>query len=272
MKPQITVLILLLFIVIGCNATKKTNENGSPDSQASTMTITDMTWELIQLEGTVVDQSATSGEKIYFILNSIDNKVSGYAGCNTFLGNYTLEKGNRIRFSQLANTRMACPDAAIDEKEVLEIFKLADNYTVNDGTLMLNVGRRAPLAIFRTVSPEEQIVEKYWKLKILDGQEVKMVENQEREIYFILKTDENRVTGFAGCNTFSGVYTLESGGRIRFSQMATTMKVCPGVNVNEVELLKMFELADNYTIQKNILSLNVGRRAPLAVFEVVYFN
>ncbi len=115
------------------------------------------------------------------------------------------------------------------------------------------------------------ITEKYWKLITLDGQNVTMVENQEREVFFMLKTDENWVVGFAGCNTFNGTYTLEKGNRIRFSQMATTLKACLDVDIDESELFEVFEITDNYTIDGDTLNLNVGRRAPLAVFEAVYF-
>jgi len=115
------------------------------------------------------------------------------------------------------------------------------------------------------------ITEKYWKLVTLEGQKVTMAPNQEREIYFMLKTDQNRVTGFAGCNTFNGTYTLEKGQRIRFSPLAATLKACPDVDAKESEFFKIFELADNYSISGDTLSLNIGRRAPLAVFEAVYF-
>lgn len=118
---------------------------------------------------------------------------------------------------------------------------------------------------------EEPITEKYWKLATLEGQPVTMAANQEKEIYFMLKTDENRVEGFAGCNTFNGSYILEEGWRIKFSPLATTMKACPDVDVNESELFKVFELTNNYTLNGDTLSLNVGRRAPLAVFNAVYF-
>lgn len=117
----------------------------------------------------------------------------------------------------------------------------------------------------------EQIAEKYWKLITLEGKEVGMVENQEQEIYFILKTNNNSIKGFAGCNTFNGSYELKKGNRIKFIQMATTLKLCADVAVNESEIMTVFELADNYTINDDVLSLNVGRRAPLAVFEAVYF-
>jgi heat shock protein HslJ len=119
---------------------------------------------------------------------------------------------------------------------------------------------------------EMTITEKYWKLKTLQGQAIIMAENQEQEIHIILKTEENRFTGFSGCNTFNGIYALEDGNRIRFSKLASTMKACPDLDVDEAAFLKVFDLADNYTISNDILSLNVGRRAPLAVFEAVYFD
>ena len=75
--------------------------------------------------------------------------------------------------------------------------------------------------------------------------------------------------GFAGCNAISGEYKLEDGNRICFSNMATSLSICPDVAINESEFLEIFKLADNYTINKDTLSLHVGRRAPLAVFEVV---
>lgn len=116
------------------------------------------------------------------------------------------------------------------------------------------------------------ITNKYWKLVTLEGKKVTMAKNQEREAQFMLKTEQNRVTGFAGCNTFSGTYTISNGFRIRFSQMAATMKACPDVDVSEGEFLKVFELTDNYTVSGDTLSLNVGRREPLAVFNAVYFH
>ena len=168
---------------------------------------------------------------------------------------------------------MACPEGAINENDFLEIFNLADNYTINGDRLELNVGKRAPLAVFKKAKTSaEPIVEKYWKLKKLDGKDIKMVKNQEKEIYFMLKTDDNRVTGFAGCNTILGSYKLEEGNRIRFSNMGSTMMACPDVDFNEADFLKIFQIADNYTIDGDTLTLNVGRRAPLAVFEAVYFN
>lgn len=107
-----------------------------------------------------------------------------------------------------------------------------------------------------------------WKLKTLEGKEMSDL-NLQKDVYFMLNSKENRVSGFAGCNSMMGGYTLHEGNRIRFTQMGSTMMACPDVTFSESDFLKVFELADNYTINNNELSLNVGRRAPLAVFEAV---
>lgn len=276
MKLKLIPIILLTISVVSCNTQKKivTDADTKSDSEMEVQTgLMDTQWVLTELEGAKVDTDQAYDKTVRFTLNSEDNTMNGYFGCNSGFGSFSLEDGNRIRFSNIGTTRMACPDMAIDEAQVLEVFNLADNYTFNGNTLALNVGRRAPLAVFTKVEAHvNPIVEKYWKLKTLEGKEIKMGEHQEREIYFMLKTDEKRVTGFAGCNTFGGTYTLEEGNRIKFTQMMSTMMACPEVDVNEVEFLRIFELVDNYTIDGDTLMLNVGRRAPLAVFEAIYLD
>lgn len=268
MTLKTTTLALIALTIMSCNTSKKASSASSNTSEANA--IENTKWVISTLEGQDITNPESNGRDIHFTLNSEDNRVNGYSGCNTFMGTYKIEQGNRISFSQMGMTRMACPDSEINEAQILKVFETADNFTIADGKLSLNKAKMAPLAEFKKAA-NAPIVEKYWKLKTLEGKEVKMSENQEREIFFTLKTQDHRVTGFAGCNTISGAYTLEEGNRIRFSKMATTLMICPDVDVNESEFLKVFELADNYTINGDILSLNVGRRAPLAVFEAVYF-
>ena len=117
----------------------------------------------------------------------------------------------------------------------------------------------------------EGITNKYWKLVTLEGQPVTMAPGQELEAYFMLK-DSSRVTGFGGCNVLNGRYELkESQLRLRFTNMLTTLKACPGPNP-ELGFLQVLNQTDNYTRQGDTLRLNVGRRAPLAVFHAVYFK
>ncbi|TLP71785.1 META domain-containing protein [Maribacter sp. ACAM166] len=281
MNIKLTLLTILGLVVVGCNSNKKTNSPTTDNHHEKTMekkesadknTIENSKWVLTTLEGQDMYDREQNEQIIYFTLNSEENSINGNSGCNTFMGTYKSDEGNRISFSQLASTRMMCPDAKINESHILKVFELTDNFTIQNGVLSLNVGSGAPFATFKKAAIENLIVEKYWKLKTLEGKDISMVDNQVREIYFTLKSQDNTVTGFAGCNTLGGEFTLEEGNRIHFSNMLTTLRVCPDVAINESEFLKVFELADNYTINNDVLSLNVGRRAPLAVFEAVYMK
>src|SRR5690606_1914077 len=135
------------------------------------------------------------------------------------------------RFLKLATTRMACHKNKIEDSVILKDFELTNNYTIYDNLLMLNVGKRSPLAVFKKSIPE--VTRKYWKLKTLEGRKIEMTPNQEKEVYFILEADTDKVRGFTGCNIFNGTYTLTEGNRINFSQMATTMKACADLALNE---------------------------------------
>lgn len=283
MKTNSTLLIIMFLTLLGCNeknksVTDKSNNDLEAISKTENTTtnfaaIENIQWTLTVLEGNTVHKINDEDQEIHFILNSDGNRVSGFSGCNNFMGTYTLDNENGIKFSQMASTRKACPVAAIDESELLNVLEMTDSFTLKDGTLTLNNKKIKALAQFKNSElNKEPIVEKYWKLKTLSGKDVTMAKNQEREIYFTLKGHNNSVVGFAGCNGMSGEYALEKGNRIRFKNMAVTMKACPDVNINEVEFLKVFELVDNYTINKDVLSLNIGKRAPLAVFEAVYMQ
>ncbi len=224
-------------------------------------------WELQTLNGKAVQQAEPLS-----IAFSTDNEVYGFAGCNRLLGKYKMSSKGQIDLSQLGATRMACPESQMKiEDEYLEALKNARFTQIQNKILTLKDKNKKTLATFKNTN-EAEIVNKYWKLVELDGQKVSMKENQEREQYFMLKSD-GTVSGFAGCNYFNGTYTLKEGMRLKFEEnMALTMKACPDIEENETEFLKVFTLADNYTIANDKLSLNVGRRAPLAVFKAIYFN
>ncbi len=118
---------------------------------------------------------------------------------------------------------------------------------------------------------ENEITEKYWKLVELYGQKVVMGENQQREVYVILKTEDNRIQGFGSCNTFSGHYQLLDGNRIRFLNVAATKMACPEMQT-EVQFFEVLEKADSYHLDGDRLALHRARMAPIARFEAVYFR
>lgn len=127
----------------------------------------------------------------------------------------------------------------------------------------------APATATSTDSEKEGIRNKHWQLAELQGQPVTPGAGQERAAYFML-TDSSRVVGYGGCNSLNGAYELnEPQQRLRFTNMLSTLRACPGPDT-ERGFLQVLNQADNYTVQGDTLRLNVGRRAPLAVFYAVY--
>jgi len=111
------------------------------------------------------------------------------------------------------------------------------------------------------------ITEKHWKLVELRGQPVAGL---AQEPYLTLQTQDSRVTGFSGCNNFTGSYTLdEAASRISFGQLASTRKFCStGMDV-EKAFSEVLGQVDNYSLNGDHLTLNRARMAPLARFEAV---
>lgn len=74
-------------------------------------------------------------------------RVVGYGGCNKLNGFYELnEQQLRLRFTNLLTTLRACPGSG-NGRGFLQVLNQADNYTLQGDALMLNMGRRAPLAV-----------------------------------------------------------------------------------------------------------------------------
>ena len=70
-----------------------------------------------------------------------------------------------------------------------------------------------------------------------------------------LDFDVKTVSGFAGCNTFTGGYqTLDTG--IKFGGLAVTQKACdPTTMTLEQAYLQSFPLVDHYSVSGNTLTL-----------------
>lgn len=108
-----------------------------------------------------------------------------------------------------------------------------------------------------------------WRLTELMGKAIPAAADPMNNITLKFTKADNRVSGFSGCNTYSGGYTSTDPLRISFAQLISTMKACPTGMELESEYLKMLTGVDNYSLNGNVLSLNRARMAPLARFESV---
>lgn len=124
---------------------------------------------------------------------------------------------------------------------------------------------------YKLVKSADGLTEKYWKLTELYGKKIEVKSTHNNEPHMILKTQESRVQGNGGCNSFFGSYKLEPGNRITFSGIGNTMMACPEMET-ESQFLKAIQAADSYILKGDTLILHKARMAPLARFEAVYLR
>lgn len=98
--------------------------------------ITEKYWKLVTLNGKEIAVKDAQSKEAHFILKENSNTVNGSTGCNGMRGNYTLEGLDKIQFSQMLSTRMACMNVPY-EGEYLQVFEKADHFSLSGDTLAL---------------------------------------------------------------------------------------------------------------------------------------
>jgi len=133
-----------LFALISCNTPTKTADDAkAPEPQMSTELL-ETYWKVVEINGQPVTNPATNQKEAYIMLTKEGNRLQGNGGCNNLMGTYQLMDGNRIKFSGVASTMMACPDMTI-ESQLGKAIEMADNYAINGKFLMLHKAKMAPL-------------------------------------------------------------------------------------------------------------------------------
>jgi len=148
---QIAGVIVLTSIMIACSSRNSQNLKSTATNE-NAESITEKYWKLIEINGKPVMLDESLAREPFIILKNEDHRVNGNGGCNTLFGTYQISAGNRIKFSQMASSMMACLNMEI-ENELKKALEMADNYSISaDGKfLSLNRARMAPLARFEVV-------------------------------------------------------------------------------------------------------------------------
>ena len=98
-------------------------------------------WRLVKLEGQPSLAGGGAREPhLIFARDSVD-RVGGATGCNSMGGRYEAD-GERIRFSDLFSTKMACVEEERMRQETRFVGALerADRYSITGDTLTLSEG------------------------------------------------------------------------------------------------------------------------------------
>lgn len=129
-------ILLLLCIFVGgsgCNSSK------------SMAKLNGVKWVLQSLNGENIKLSDQNSE-MFIQFDEAEKRVNGRAACNRFFGNYEMER-NKLKFSPMGATRMACPDLQI-ENRFFEMLETVDSFTIKDNVLTF-LSKDKPVAVFK---------------------------------------------------------------------------------------------------------------------------
>jgi heat shock protein HslJ len=228
--------------------------------------LTGTTWSLISYGAPEALQTLPEG--IIITANfSDDGVLSGSAGCNTYSTIYsTLE--DQIFLQPIATTMMYCETGMEQEQAYLNLLESAQTYQLIGKNLFIYTTDGQEL-IFSSINlPLEGTL---WNLVTLNGQSI----SESTSITLALKPnpakEEYFAGGSAGCNNYSGGYTLQDNS-ITFSELATTMMMCEEpIMQQEQTYLAFLSMVQTYQILGNHLMLSsdageatfVASRTPL---------
>jgi len=113
--------------------------------------------------------------------------------------------------------------------------------------------------------PKERPLEKtYWVLTELDGKSIATI-NEAKKLHLLLDPVTQTASGFAGCNQFTGGYSLE-GKKVNMKNLATTKMFCQETMETETRYLQALTETDSYRIEEHVLFLTKGDQQ-LAKFQ-----
>jgi heat shock protein HslJ len=137
--------VLLALLFVQCSSPKTSSSDAGKE-----ISLEGTYWKLTELNGQPIPEPEQANKELHLMLKSQDSTITAFAGCNGVGGNYELMAGNRIRFSRMISTMMACP--ALDtENAFKKVLETVDNYAIAGDMLSLNKAKMAPMARFKAV-------------------------------------------------------------------------------------------------------------------------
>jgi len=192
----------------------------SPGSSSSAVELVGPTWTVTSIAGK--DVVAASRPTMTF---GGDGRVQGTGSCNSYGGPYQVD-GDAMDIGDLASTMMLCADEAIAAQETAFFAALAaaQTWRIDDsGALVLEGASRIVAergAVEASRSPGATGLVGAWDLAEM-GPTADFAHLQPT----IEFAADGTVSGFAGCNTFTGGYTTD-GAALTFGPLALTKMAC----------------------------------------------
>jgi len=182
-----------------------------------------------------------------------DGKLSGSGGCNRYFGSYTIEQHDQLVFSaSISVTMMACaPPVSEQERQYLNDLSTVTGFQLDDESLRLLDKDRKVVLEYTLIKPLALEGTLWRAVGINNGRGG--VESMATTQLATARFEDGKVSGHAGCNTFTASYEITDD-QISMGPAMTTRMHCAepdGIMDQEQQYLaalsraQVFELTDN---------------------------
>jgi heat shock protein HslJ len=194
--------------------------------------------------------------------------LSGSGGCNRIVGRYTARAG-QLTIELGPMTQMACADPAVDAQEqaVVGALPKANRFVVEGDRLTLTDAAGNPLLVYGSV-PTGLTGTSWTGLGLNNGRDAVETNALTEKLTLLFAADGTTVSGFDGCNDFSGTYTTQQQGNVVTITMASmTTKACePDVMAVAGQYATALRNAVTYEREADRLNLRDAGGATQATF------
>lgn len=130
---SILVILLVMLFYSACNSTKKSS---TKDIEKSTLL--DNEWILSSWESNDLIQKVNTQSPIKMSFDTLENKVTGNDGCNTFFGSFTYNT-DVLLIGATGGTKMYCGEESSKWEQSFSTFiQTKPRYKIEKNTLILN--------------------------------------------------------------------------------------------------------------------------------------
>ena len=188
--------------------------------------------------------------------NFAGGKVAGSSGCNVYNAPVTIS-GATIKVGPAATTSMAC-DADRTALEQAYLGNLAKAATFTATSDMLTLYDSAGKSILVYTAAAANPLEGSWDVTGYNNGKQAVVSPVAGSTLTVVFTAD-QISGSAGCNTYSGGYTID-GTTLKIGPLASTMRACAdqAVNDQEQQFLAALQASTTYDHTGNILTLKAA--------------
>jgi heat shock protein HslJ len=233
----------------------------APREAATNTTLEGVSWRLSTLAGKAPQLATAASRPVTVRFEA--GRVSGFSGCNTFTGSYTID-GDRVTLGRLATTMMACPEPEMAlESAFHSALSGTVHYSIHADQLRL-IAASGTVLVFEA-EPPPRLEGVTWDVTGFNNSRHAVI-GLLAEAQITLSFEQGTVSGEAGCNTFRAPYSAD-GNRIKIGPTVTTRKACSEERmVQERAFLAALESAVTWRLEGGVLDMHRadGERALMA--------